>query len=1027
MSQGQDLRISGGFDYSVAICSNSIVFAWGTNSKGQVNPTSATAFYLTPQSVAGLPLNIRQVDAGSTSSAIAVDCNGGVWTWGSNTCGQLGQGTAGNCSGFFGPSGTHTVGSVPGFGFGSANGPVLNVGGGGEVSYAVTSIGGLVFAWGRNGDGELGIGNNTPGFTLTPMAVQKCPAYGGGNLTDIVQITAGDATGNALDRFGNVWTWGTGGANGLGRPVAANTAANCAARAQADYNNDGISDGDLRNISKLSGGDAHSLALDSNGAVWAYGQNGRGQLGTGTNNNNLAFARKVNAPNNCATNGQNNGLGVAPFIGDPGQPKAAYISAAQFSSSIVLDNGRVVSFGFNSLDYAGNVGYGTLGQGSVAVGGTSSCPTYVRTNATTTLTGIVSISSGDAWYFATDANGNVWQYGTNREGTLGDNTTTHSEYAKVIPLPTGCSLTIPCAEPPSLGADLQLCSPVSRTIGPLIPVGSVGINTFNWYYRANTTSGFALLTTSTTPGNYTATNFGEYKYEILDNRGVVRTSCSVCPTVSGSIMLSPFPPASFFDAGNSIICATVGASGMFRISTTSGGETGLYRWYSAPTGGTAINTLPGISTLNNGMNISGVTSSLTSTMDGCTGRVLYVQDESSFTGTLVTASGVTNQLCGNAASNNDDGAKAPLMISTTRDITINSIDVFTPNPNDNNPHTYNYRFRVATVNYAGGYNCGACNNLGINVGGTIADVVGSSVTVPANSAPLQTTITFPGVGLSANTKYFIWVTDPGNGTNVKIFNNNCQTLNPSNTSNTSCSTNPCGFTNLVWDNSGKNVVSANFTLYNNNVGSSGSHVFNIKYTANNVYSCNRIPVCATFTCVLAFSNDEVEATKVNEGVEVKWSDFSESKISYFLVERSLDGTSFESIGRIESENSKANEFSFLDKNPGRGRIYYRIIRYYHNNTYRVSKIASVILNSLGYFDVIPNPSNGKFTLKAEILSESPVEVLISNALAQEIMSITHAELGEFVKEMDLSNVSKGIYYITLKSFDEVLVKKIVIE
>jgi len=34
----------------------------------------------------------------------------------------------------------------------------------------------------------------------------------------------------------------------------------------------------------MDGGDAHSIALKSDGTVWAWGANAYGQLGNGTNN-----------------------------------------------------------------------------------------------------------------------------------------------------------------------------------------------------------------------------------------------------------------------------------------------------------------------------------------------------------------------------------------------------------------------------------------------------------------------------------------------------------------------------------------------------------------------------------------------------------------------------------------------------------------------------------------------------------------------------------------------------------------------
>ena len=102
----QNLTISGGFSYSLIVCSSGRVFAWGSNTGGQLRhvrtgaegllpPFSPrpTGNYSTPQIIAGLP-EIFQVDAGSGGHAMGLTCDGQVITWGANCFGQLGGGSA---------------------------------------------------------------------------------------------------------------------------------------------------------------------------------------------------------------------------------------------------------------------------------------------------------------------------------------------------------------------------------------------------------------------------------------------------------------------------------------------------------------------------------------------------------------------------------------------------------------------------------------------------------------------------------------------------------------------------------------------------------------------------------------------------------------------------------------------------------------------------------------------------------------------------------------------------------------------
>lgn len=81
------VQISAGGDFYLALDNVGSVYAWGSNSKGQLgNGTTNQA--IDPQKIAKLH-NIVDVAAGFTH-ALAVDEGGAIWAWGSNEYGELG-------------------------------------------------------------------------------------------------------------------------------------------------------------------------------------------------------------------------------------------------------------------------------------------------------------------------------------------------------------------------------------------------------------------------------------------------------------------------------------------------------------------------------------------------------------------------------------------------------------------------------------------------------------------------------------------------------------------------------------------------------------------------------------------------------------------------------------------------------------------------------------------------------------------------------------------------------------------------
>lgn len=142
---------------------------------------------------------------------------------------------------------------------------------GSNSSYAIYGEGQLI-AWGLNTNGQAGINLNSYNPNR-PEYVTVGPT--GDFLTNITTISAGGYHVLAVKSGGTVWAWGlnTNGRLGDGSttqrtiPVQVKTTLS-----PITY---------LRNVSDISAGGSHSMALDSDGNVWVWGLNSSGQLGDG--------------------------------------------------------------------------------------------------------------------------------------------------------------------------------------------------------------------------------------------------------------------------------------------------------------------------------------------------------------------------------------------------------------------------------------------------------------------------------------------------------------------------------------------------------------------------------------------------------------------------------------------------------------------------------------------------------------------------------------------------------------------------
>ncbi len=193
---------------------------------------------------------LTEIDQLATRDAhsCVVTATGGVRCWGSNTHGELGDGTT--------QARRTAVVDVVGLGSG-----VAAVSTGRGHSCALT-LAGAVLCWGRNNFGQLGDGSTSQ--RLTPVQVS--------GLTSGVQaIALGDAHSCAITSSGAAACWGHNFLGQLGNGSS------------EDRPTPGLVFGLTSGVQAISAGHAHSCAIASGGGARCWGYNLGGQLGDGTN------------------------------------------------------------------------------------------------------------------------------------------------------------------------------------------------------------------------------------------------------------------------------------------------------------------------------------------------------------------------------------------------------------------------------------------------------------------------------------------------------------------------------------------------------------------------------------------------------------------------------------------------------------------------------------------------------------------------------------------------------------------------
>ncbi|MCD1260078.1 S8 family serine peptidase [Paenibacillus athensensis] len=280
---------------------------------------------------------------------------------------------------------------------------------------------GTVWGWGDNSFGQLGT-------AAVPTQTTAVPITG---LSAIAAVSAGGGFSVAVKNDGTVWAWGYNASGELGDGTYANRSVPVQVK--------DISNNNLTNVISISSGSYHTLALKSDGTVWAWGYNNAGQIGSGNDPGGM-FPRAIQVSNLSGIvriaaggshslalkgdgtvwgwgegtqgqlgNGNNSSSRVPVQISGISQIKAIAAAPSGSHSLALKTDGTVWAWGSNN--------FGQLGNNSSV---DSRVPIQV-----TSLANIALVAAGGNYSLALKNDGTVWVWGNNSLGSLGDGTTSH--------------------------------------------------------------------------------------------------------------------------------------------------------------------------------------------------------------------------------------------------------------------------------------------------------------------------------------------------------------------------------------------------------------------------------------------------------------------------------------------------------------------------------------------------------------------------------------------------------------------------
>lgn len=287
------------------------------------------------------------------------------------------------------------------------------------------------FSLGIKSDGTMwgwGINSNRLGLGLANLANQNLPTQIG-TATDWVSVSAGSTHSLAVKLNGTLWTWGNGQFGQLGNGIFSSATPNVT---QIGTATDWVS---------ASAGYGFSLAIKTNGTLWAWGLNNTGQLGDNTLiDKNLPIQvgtatdwQRVDAGGQHSLGVKTTGTLWAWGNNTFGQLGNSNNTTSQIPIQIgTLSNWSLISAGFdhslaidtsNFLFSWGNNVNGQLGSGNNTA---SNTPNQVQFTADGTPSLCIAISAGNTHSLILRSDSSLWSCGFNTSGQLGQGNNTNT-------------------------------------------------------------------------------------------------------------------------------------------------------------------------------------------------------------------------------------------------------------------------------------------------------------------------------------------------------------------------------------------------------------------------------------------------------------------------------------------------------------------------------------------------------------------------------------------------------------------------
>jgi hypothetical protein len=184
------------------------------------------------------------------------------------------------------------------------------------------------------------------------------------------------------------------------------------------------------------------------------------------------------------------------------------------------------------------------------------------------------------------------------------------------------------------------------------------------------------------------------------------------------------------------------------------------------------------------------------------------------------------------------------------------------------------------------------------------------------------------------------------------------------------------------------------------------------------------------SCTLPLTLLDFTAILNGKAVQLQWTTVTEINTKNFVVQRSIDGINFNSIGTVDAagNSTQKKSYQFVDVaafNAGANKIYYHLQMVDKDGKYAYSKIAVVNITPGGkLFVIYPNPVKDQLIVTTNsLLNKTEMRITDQNGKLVYKQQLENIQAG-MQNKLNVANLQKGIYYLQIITGSDVQTTKI---